>query len=109
MNNAPLSSEQMAAVLDDAPVAVYVCAVDESELLYANQLAMDALSFTDTETVTTCYAAGYDKPCPFPPHRQNEPRFSFGGIFSTREICVPISSAVSSSTGKANLPILNIF
>ena len=66
MNNAPLSSEQMAAVLDNAPVAVYVCAVDNFELLYANQLAMDALSFTDTETVTTCYAAaGYDKPCPF--------------------------------------------
>ena len=39
----PLSVAQMTAVLDNAPVAVYVSALESWELLYANRLARKTL------------------------------------------------------------------
>ena len=61
-----LSPDQMAAVLDNAPVAVYVSALDDYELLYANRLARELLMRSGNEQKTTCYrAAGFERPCPF--------------------------------------------
>lgn len=61
-----LTREQTAAVLDNAPVAVFVSAAAGKELLYANHLAR-RLFFADTAgQALFCYqAAGYDRPCPF--------------------------------------------
>lgn len=62
----PLSVAQMTAVLDNAPVAVYVSALESWELLYANRLARKTLCRGAGIPGTTCYqAAGYEKPCPF--------------------------------------------
>lgn len=62
----PLSVAQMTAVLDNAPVAVYVSALESWELLYANRLARKTLCRGADIPGTTCYqAAGYEKPCPF--------------------------------------------
>lgn len=62
----PLSMEHMKAILDNAPVAVYVSAVQNMELLYANQMVRDLLFQNPCFQGNTCYqAAGYDKPCPF--------------------------------------------
>ncbi|MGI6114771.1 hybrid sensor histidine kinase/response regulator [Luoshenia tenuis] len=62
----PLSIEQMAAVLDHAPMAIYVSAADTWELLYANQKARELFLRRPDERGLTCFqAAGYDVPCPF--------------------------------------------
>nr|WP_308625439.1 PAS domain-containing protein [uncultured Eisenbergiella sp.] len=62
------TAEQAAAVLDHAPVAVFVSAADSRELLYANRLAKE-LFFpisADGGSGSACYQmAGYDQPCPF--------------------------------------------
>lgn len=61
-----LSMDQMTAVLDNAPVAIYVTAVNDWKLLYANRLAKDLLLHKPDDQGITCYqAAGFDKPCPF--------------------------------------------
>lgn len=61
-----LSSDQMTAVLDNAPVAIYVSAFDSYELLYANQLAKDLFDCKEDIPGLTCYqAAGFARPCPF--------------------------------------------
>ncbi|GAA6515089.1 PAS domain-containing protein [Phocea massiliensis] len=61
-----LTAEQVVIVLDNAPVAVYVSAVDTLELLYANQLAKQLFPRSADTSGLTCYqAAGFDRPCPF--------------------------------------------
>ena len=62
----PLSTDQMAAVLDNAPVAIYVSALESWKLLYANHAAKSLLLREPDGEEITCYqAAGFDKPCPF--------------------------------------------
>lgn len=61
-----LSMDQMEAILDNAPVGIYVSAAGDMELLYANQMVRDLLFQNQEFEHITCYqAAGYDKPCPF--------------------------------------------
>lgn len=53
-------------VLDQAPAAIYVSALDSCELLYANCLAREIFVRRPDSRNSTCYyAAGYDTPCPF--------------------------------------------
>lgn len=60
--------EQAAALLDHAPMAVYVSAVDNKELLYANRLAKELFFSASYEPGCTCYrAAGFAQPCSFCP------------------------------------------
>ncbi len=62
----PVSMDQMLAVLDNAPVAIYVSALDSYELLYANQLAKNLFDGEADIPGLTCYqAAGFTQPCPF--------------------------------------------
>ena len=62
----PLSIEQLETVLNSAPVAIYVSALENWELLYANQLARAFLLIKPGKDGITCYqAAGFDAPCPF--------------------------------------------
>ena len=66
MGEGPISMEQMTVVLDNAPVAVYVSALDSWELIYANRMARDLMLRQSDAAGLTCYqAAGYDRPCPF--------------------------------------------
>ena len=61
-----ISASQTAAVLDNAPVAVYVCAADSWELLYVNRLAQELFFSVPYSQGITCYeAAGFDRPCLF--------------------------------------------
>ena len=61
-----LSPEQTTAILDNAPVAVYVSALETYELLYANGRAKKILLTVDGKPGDTCYqAVGLDRPCPF--------------------------------------------
>lgn len=61
-----LSANQMAAILDNEPVAIYVNAVDSRELLYANQMARNEFLNKGDKAGLTCYeAAGFDEPCWF--------------------------------------------
>ena len=60
------SSEQLALVLDNAPVAVIVSSAGNRELLYANDPACRLFVQTQYRPGLTCYeAAGFDKPCAF--------------------------------------------
>ncbi len=66
IQDSPLSREQTAAVLDNMPVAVYVSAVDNWELLFANRMAKKLFLRKPDRQVNTCYyLAGFDEPCPF--------------------------------------------
>ena len=57
-----ISASQTAAVLDNAPVAVYVCAADSWELLYVNRLAQELFFSVPYSQGITCYeAAGFDR------------------------------------------------
>lgn len=61
-----LSTDHMSAVLDNAPVAIYVSAIENRELLYANKIAKELfLRQPDAKGSTCYYAAGFDRPCPF--------------------------------------------
>ncbi|WP_347559667.1 ATP-binding protein [Clostridium sp. AM58-1XD] len=61
-----LSTIQTAAVMDNAPIAVFVSASDNRELLYLNRLAKEFVSTMPSEQRRTCYqVAGFQKPCPF--------------------------------------------
>ena len=61
-----LEADQTASVLDNAPVAIYVSALDNWELLYANRRAKAHFSEQLLKPGLTCYqAAGQDRPCPF--------------------------------------------
>lgn len=66
MRDASLSLDQMEALLDNAPVAIYVSSADDMELLYANPMAKSLFLRKSDVSKLTCYqAAGYDEPCPF--------------------------------------------
>ena len=61
-----LSISQTTAVLENAPVAIYVSTVDTRELLYANSMAKELFPQVDLAQGATCYqAVGFDQPCPF--------------------------------------------
>lgn len=62
----PLSLEQLSSILDNAPVAVYVSAMDNHELLYANCKAKQLFLKQPESQGLRCYtAAGFDEPCFF--------------------------------------------
>lgn len=62
----PLSPEQLLSILDNAPVAVYVSAMDNQELLYANCKAKQLFLKQPKSQGIRCYeAAGFENPCPF--------------------------------------------
>ena len=61
-----LTADQTAAILDHAPVAIYVSEVESRELLYANRLAKNLMFPAPFQQGLTCYQAmGLDQPCPF--------------------------------------------
>ncbi len=61
-----LSMDQMMAVLDNAPVAIYVNEIDNWKLIYANHLAQKFFLQQLNGQEITCYrAAGFDRPCSF--------------------------------------------
>lgn len=64
--NGGTANERYAVMLDHAPMAVYVSAADNKELLYVNQMAKDLIFSKTYEPGLTCYeAAGFEQPCPF--------------------------------------------
>ncbi len=63
-----VTAEQAEAMLDHAPVAVYVSAVDNQELLYVNRMAKEMIFPASYENGFTCYQmAGFKQQCPFCP------------------------------------------
>ncbi|MCD7906799.1 MAG: PAS domain-containing protein [Clostridium sp.] len=60
-----LSIEQLTAVLEHVPVAVFVSAVDDRRLLYANQTAREMFFRADMEGAACYTIAGFDAVCPF--------------------------------------------
>ena len=61
-----LSASQMAAMLDNAPIAIYVSDVENRELLYANDLAKKLFLPKAGGEPAACYhVAGFAQPCPF--------------------------------------------
>ena len=66
MTDERLSIEQMAAVLDNAPVAIFVSEIESRKLIYANRLAKSTLLPKDGADECCCYhLAGFAKPCAF--------------------------------------------
>ncbi len=60
-----LSMEQMTAILDNVPAAVFVSTVDSRRLLYVNSMAREMFPQID-ETEAACYTvAGFEGPCSF--------------------------------------------
>ena len=49
-----LTMDQMTAVLDNEPVAIFVTALDDKQLLYANSLAKEYLRQPDGQ-IASCY------------------------------------------------------
>ncbi len=91
-----ISAGQTSAVLDNAPVAVYVCAVNSGELLYANRLAQELFFSVPLRPGLTCYeAAGFDGPCPF----CKADKMS-GTEMLDREFCHPVNGRVYRVSGK---------
>ena len=91
-----LTMDLMTTVLESAPVAVYVSAMDTKELLYANQTARKFfLKKQETEGITCYEAAGFDKPCPF--CRASE--MSFDALY-TREFHHPANQRIYQLSGK---------
>lgn len=94
-NEKSLSPIQAAAVLDNAPIAVYVSALDTNELLYANKLAVK-MFFRQDMPGGLCYQAlGNTEPCSF---------CQVGKMgreaFLTREYCHPDNGHVYQLSGK---------
>lgn len=60
------SAGQMIAVLDNAPVAVFVSGIENRRLLYANRLARETfLTHMDVNDACCYNVAGFSTPCPF--------------------------------------------
>lgn len=90
-----LSVEQMTAVLDNAPIAIFVSAVDDQKLLYANQLAKE-MFLGDIYSETACYkVAGFEKPCTFCHAGQMNQ-----SELSVREYLHPINQRIYQLSGK---------
>lgn len=65
-DNSLFTMEQLKPVLDNAPIAIYITATDNWELLYINRLAREFLGCRQDRRTITCYeAAGFSQPCPF--------------------------------------------
>ena len=60
-----LSMEQMTAVLDNVPAAVFVSAADSPALLYANRLALEMFPEAALPGACCYHISGFDSPCPF--------------------------------------------
>lgn len=65
IENHSLSEEQMIAVLDNSPAAVFVSAVDDRRLLYVNRRAKELFPEADRPCAACFSIAGFDAPCPF--------------------------------------------
>lgn len=59
------SSDKLSLILDHAPVAVYVSALDTWEILYANRLAAELLGCRPGGKATCYGLMGFERPCPF--------------------------------------------
>ncbi len=59
------SSDRLSLILDHAPVAVYVSALDTWEILYANRLAAELLGCRPGGKATCYGLMGFERPCPF--------------------------------------------
>lgn len=96
MEKEPLLVKEMAAVLDNAPVAVIVRALEDFTLLYANSPAKSMLSCDFEGESITCYRAfGNETPCSFCPARQ----LSRTELF-TRKMFIPESGHTFQLSGK---------
>ncbi|WP_130863585.1 hybrid sensor histidine kinase/response regulator [Bacilliculturomica massiliensis] len=60
-----LSLEQLTAVLDNVPAAVFVSAVNDRRLLYVNRLARELFPKADMAGAACHTVAGFDRVCPF--------------------------------------------
>lgn len=91
-----LSLSQMAAVLDNAPVAVLVSALDNRELLYMNLPAQELVPFKPSGSGATCYSVfGLSSPCPHCPIE----RLSRSSLYS-RELSPPDGKRTYRLSGK---------
>ena len=59
------SCDKLSLILDHAPVAVYVSALDTWEILYANRLAAELLGCRPGGKATCYGLMGFERPCPF--------------------------------------------
>lgn len=60
-----LTIDKLKTVLDNAPTAIYVSALDDYRLLYLNGRAKEYWSIEDDYSGMVCYSmAGHDSPCP---------------------------------------------
>lgn len=82
-NPLPIAAAQQAgAMLDYAPMAVYVSAVNNKELLYANRIAKELFFPVSHENGATCFQmAGFEQPCPFCPADKMQPEGPMIGQF----------------------------
>lgn len=87
MQEPALTAQQMAAVLEDLPLAVLVCALDSRQLLYANEPARALIARQSAGRGTACHwAFGYDTPCPSCPAAPlagSSPTACTGDIFNS--------------------------
>ncbi|MBO1678514.1 response regulator [Bittarella massiliensis (ex Durand et al. 2017)] len=60
-----ISMDQMKEILDNAPVAVFVCSIKDQGLLYRNSLAKKLFPGDKCSGATCYHMAGFEEPCPF--------------------------------------------
>lgn len=89
------SMEQMKAILDNAPVAVFVCSIKDRSLLYTNSLARELFPRSGGPGAACYHIAGYEEPCPFC-HIGEMSREAF----VVREFSPPHNSRVYQLSGK---------
>lgn len=91
-----LTMEQLTAMLDNVPVAIFVSEIESKRVLYANQLAKEILLPKDGSESCCCYhLAGFDKPCSF----CHAGRINRGELF-TREFLHPQTLCTYELSGK---------
>lgn len=91
-----LTANQAVVILDNAPVAIYVSAVDNQEMLYVNRLAQESFFTRPLKPAATCYqVAGYDQTCPFcKACSMNR------DVLYTREYIHPVNARIYQLSGK---------
>lgn len=90
-----LSIDQTTAVLDNAPVAVFVSSIDGRKLLYTNRLARNLFPEAGGSNAACYNVAGFSEPCPF--CRIDEMSVS---EFKTREYKHPGNGRIFQISGK---------
>lgn len=90
-----LSPDQVKAILDNAPVAVFVSRVNDHGLLYANHRAREIFALSGRSDVDCHCIAGLEGECPFGQVGQMS-----GDEFAVREFSSPHSSRVYQLSGK---------